>query len=189
MSIQDLGSIGELVAAFATIATLIYLAAQIRQNTTTVAASTYESVFTGYNDLNAVILSDPELARILETGLDDPQSLQEDEQFRFLLLMRSSSNQYLKLLRLTQRGVFPFAERHPLKRIGTAREIAQIYATPGGTLFKASSPNYSDLYDALAGISTEAVSPINFEQALNSLKRAADTEHAVEVAHSIRSDN
>ena len=183
MGIQDLGSIGELVAAFATIATLIYLAAQIRQNTTTVAASTYESVFTGYNDLNAVILSDPELARILETGLDDPQSLQEDEQFRFLLLMRSSSNQYLKLLRLTQRGAFPFEEWEVY-----AREIAQIYATPGGALFKASSPNYSDLYDALAGISNEAVSPINFEQALNSLKRAADTEHAVEVAHSIRSD-
>lgn len=33
MSIQDLGSLGELVAAIATIATLIYLATQIRQNT------------------------------------------------------------------------------------------------------------------------------------------------------------
>ncbi len=33
LSIQDLGSIGELVAAVATIATLIYLAIQIRHNT------------------------------------------------------------------------------------------------------------------------------------------------------------
>ena len=33
MTIQDLGSIGELVAAIATIATLVYLAIQIRQNT------------------------------------------------------------------------------------------------------------------------------------------------------------
>jgi len=34
VTIQDLGSIGELVAAIATVATLVYLALQIRQNTT-----------------------------------------------------------------------------------------------------------------------------------------------------------
>ena len=34
MTIQDLGSIGELIAAIATVATLIYLAVQIRANTT-----------------------------------------------------------------------------------------------------------------------------------------------------------
>ena len=39
MTIQDLGSIGELVAAIATIATLAYLAIQIRQNTHTVRAA------------------------------------------------------------------------------------------------------------------------------------------------------
>jgi len=33
MNVQDLGSIGELIAAIATLATLIYLAVQIRQNT------------------------------------------------------------------------------------------------------------------------------------------------------------
>jgi hypothetical protein len=33
VTIQDLGSIGELIAAIATVATLVYLAIQIRQNT------------------------------------------------------------------------------------------------------------------------------------------------------------
>ena len=33
MSLQDIGSIGELVGAIATVATLFYLAVQIRQNT------------------------------------------------------------------------------------------------------------------------------------------------------------
>ena len=33
MTIQDLGSIGEFVAAIATVATLVYLAIQIRSNT------------------------------------------------------------------------------------------------------------------------------------------------------------
>ncbi len=40
MTLQDLGRLGEFVAAIATIATLAYLALQIRQNTRTVRAST-----------------------------------------------------------------------------------------------------------------------------------------------------
>ncbi len=44
MTIQDLGSLGELVAAVATVATLIYLAAQIRQNTTAMKAASLNSL-------------------------------------------------------------------------------------------------------------------------------------------------
>ncbi len=43
MSIQDLGNIGEFVAAIATLATLIYLATQIRQNTKTLRSNIYSS--------------------------------------------------------------------------------------------------------------------------------------------------
>ena len=157
MTIQDLGSIGELIAAIATVATLIYLAAQIRQNTSTVATSTYESVFTGYNDFNLAVATDPILAGILERGVDDPASLEANEQFRFFLLMRSVSNQYLKLLRLTQQGGFPVAEWESY-----AREVAHIYRTPGGVLFRSLHPNYADLYEATDGLEAEDVSPINF---------------------------
>ena len=41
MTIQDIGSIGELIAAIATVGTLIYLAVQIRQNTKSIRASTH----------------------------------------------------------------------------------------------------------------------------------------------------
>jgi hypothetical protein len=44
MTIQDLGSVGELIAAVATVATLIYLAAQIRQNTATMKTSAINSL-------------------------------------------------------------------------------------------------------------------------------------------------
>ena len=42
MPIQELGSIGELIAAVATIFTLVYLAFQINQNTRAVKASMLE---------------------------------------------------------------------------------------------------------------------------------------------------
>ena len=41
MTIQDLGSIGELIAAIATLATLVYLAAQIRQNMRAIMATSF----------------------------------------------------------------------------------------------------------------------------------------------------
>ena len=44
MTIQDLGSIGELLAAIATIGTLIYLALQIRQNTRVVRSQSRRQV-------------------------------------------------------------------------------------------------------------------------------------------------
>jgi len=62
MTIQDLGSIGELIAAIATIATLVYLAIQIRQNTAQQKLDAYVSVQHGQN--SAVdLLRDPELMR------------------------------------------------------------------------------------------------------------------------------
>jgi hypothetical protein len=42
MSLEDLGNIGEFVAAAAVIVSLIYLAVQIRQNTKSLRASTFQ---------------------------------------------------------------------------------------------------------------------------------------------------
>lgn len=44
MTIQDLGSMGEFVAAIATVATIIYLAVQIRQNSKAVRAQVRQSI-------------------------------------------------------------------------------------------------------------------------------------------------
>ncbi len=50
MTIQDLGSIGELVAAIATLATLGYLAVQIRQNTRSMRAAAFQASTTRASD-------------------------------------------------------------------------------------------------------------------------------------------
>ena len=48
MTIQELGSLGEFIAAIATLATLVYLAVQIRQNTKSVRASTYHEAISDF---------------------------------------------------------------------------------------------------------------------------------------------
>ena len=51
MTIQDLGSLGELIAAVATVATLVYLAIQLKQNTLALRSQTFQPV--SYTHLRA----------------------------------------------------------------------------------------------------------------------------------------
>ena len=60
MNIQDLGAIGELLAAIATIATLIYLATQIKQNTNALKSSTRSSWLEAIQTTNQINSSTPE---------------------------------------------------------------------------------------------------------------------------------
>jgi hypothetical protein len=71
VSLQDLGSIGELVAAIATVATLVYLAIQVRHNSRALdrsnefaQANSIHQVTTMFNELNWRLAGDGELAEI-----------------------------------------------------------------------------------------------------------------------------
>ena len=62
MTLQDLGSIGEFIAAIATLVTLIYLAVQIRQNTAQQKLDASVSVQHGQNSVVG-LLQDPQMMR------------------------------------------------------------------------------------------------------------------------------
>jgi hypothetical protein len=87
VTIQDLGSIGELVAALATVATLLYLAMQIRQNSLLIRSSTYQAG----NQWNLAAMStaaqSPQAAKVLMQGLADPRQLNDEERTQFTVIM------------------------------------------------------------------------------------------------------
>ena len=80
MSIQDLGSVGELIAAIATVATLLYLATQIRQNTKSVQSSNFSTWIDAVQGINQIHL---EIAEFLEDALYAKRELTPDEKWRF----------------------------------------------------------------------------------------------------------
>ena len=83
MNIQDLGSIGELIAALATLLTLGYLAIQLKQNTSALKSQTFQQSSMDMSLTANSVSSDGELAKIIikaENGID---SLSSDEQLRF----------------------------------------------------------------------------------------------------------
>ena len=87
MTIQDLGSVGELLAAVATIATLIYLARQLRANTAAVQGDSRRAHRAGASAANLLIASDTKVAALFNLGLRDFGALQEDEHTQFAFLM------------------------------------------------------------------------------------------------------
>ena len=103
MTIQELGSLGEFVAAGATIATLIYLAIQIRQNSDSVRMAAEMDVSKLSAGWAALAVNNPELARIWDKAADEPTALTDDEIRQFLwfamellLLYEAQYHLYLK---------------------------------------------------------------------------------------------
>src|SRR5210317_1923214 len=93
MTLQDLGSIGELVGAIATIATLAYLAIQIRQNSAHMREATNVAklqavdrtieTFSRYRER----LTIPENADLYVRGMESYRSLDKVEKVRFRAIM------------------------------------------------------------------------------------------------------
>jgi hypothetical protein len=92
MSIQDLGALGELAAAIATIATLLYLAIQVRQNNTNLQESTSASINQGFASINSRLSSDGEFVEIFIRGREDLEALNAVELERFRAFVQDILN-------------------------------------------------------------------------------------------------
>jgi hypothetical protein len=83
MNWDAIGAIAELLGAVGVIATLAYLARQIRQNTSTVRSSAASSLAQANNSLLLMLAQDADVSRIWWTGLADPAALSESDLLRF----------------------------------------------------------------------------------------------------------
>ena len=90
MTIQDLGSIGELVAAIATLVTLIYLATQVRQNTRALKSATFQNISGEMGKNVEPIISNADLAAVMVKGNTDPDSLSAEERLRYSSMLVAS---------------------------------------------------------------------------------------------------
>ena len=96
MSIQDWGAIGELVGALAVVASLIYLAVQIRQSTRQISLSlesakleAFERTVESSNHAREVLITNPEVTEIFLKGLSDYRNLPPSDKFRCNMLFRN----------------------------------------------------------------------------------------------------
>ena len=87
MNWDALGAIAELIGAIAVVATLIYLAAQIRQNTFSNRNAALQTISSQYADWLSTIIENESVARIYRAGLADFNQLTEEDRIRFGMLL------------------------------------------------------------------------------------------------------
>ncbi len=83
VTIQDLGSLGEIIGAVATVATLLYLAVQIRQNTASNRQAAARASVDTLNRLILMTVEHPDVADLLIRGMADRSKLDLGEALRF----------------------------------------------------------------------------------------------------------
>jgi hypothetical protein len=89
MNWEAIGAIGEIIGACAVFATLIYLAIQIRQNTSSVRAAAVDAAITQVSTVRQQIFANNEIAGIYVDGCKDSDSLDEKSLVRYRLLIHN----------------------------------------------------------------------------------------------------
>jgi hypothetical protein len=128
VTIQDFGSIGELIGAIATVATLAYLALQIRANTRISKSAALQAMLDGSRDRIVTRLStDPTMSAMVRRGLNSYHDLDEDERLQFTFFMVESVLHMQNVMQLHHAGLISDVDQHTWL-IWTA----SLLRTPGG---------------------------------------------------------
>ena len=84
MNWEAIGAVGEILGAIAVVATLIYLAIQLRRNTEATQAGTAQALADSINAANLLLAGDPRLAKLYRTGkFENWDFLSPEEKFQW----------------------------------------------------------------------------------------------------------
>lgn len=120
-------AVGELVAALGVVFSLLYLAAQVRQNTQSMQAATNQQLMSNFSDIVNFATSGPDGARVYRTLLDGKwERLSDDEQ----AVMRMT---WVRVLRLFEHAHQQYHQGLLAEGVwrGWSNQIQVSVATPG----------------------------------------------------------
>ena len=83
MNWDALGAIAETLGAIGVIATLVYLAVQIRQNSKLLAASAKQATQTSIYAQNLLAVENPDVVQLISKGMQNLDELSDEERARF----------------------------------------------------------------------------------------------------------
>lgn len=106
MNWEAVGAIGEVGGAVAVVATLIYLAGQIRQSTQATRFQVDHAVRRDWTDIRFSYLHHPELSKLFRRGMLEYESLDEDERQQFFLAVSNLIEHYDDCYRWHLQGLY-----------------------------------------------------------------------------------
>ena len=94
MNWEAIGVLAEVIGAVAVVATLLFLAIEVRNNKNATESASIDSLAEGFNTINAHIINESGMAEIYSKGVADPESLDEIQKVRFMALMQCYVNHF-----------------------------------------------------------------------------------------------
>ncbi len=148
MDLTQLANLGEFIGGVAVLATLVYLAVQVRSNTRSTDFLVEQGVIAQFNQVNAQLVENREVANVFRRGNEDPGSLDPDERIQFDLLMQEYMNVHHMIFDLGSKGIISkrFLEA-TLQEIRMSRDLPGLQNAMRGRAFY-----YSPDFCALFGI-------------------------------------
>ena len=89
LKLKQWSQIGEVIGAVAIVVSLIYVASELRQNTEATQAATFQQMVQLSSTRLITMASDADMADILRRGIQDLDTLTDQERFRFFLVNRA----------------------------------------------------------------------------------------------------
>jgi hypothetical protein len=107
MNWEAIGAIGEIAGALAVIVTLVYLSAQVRQNTKASRLAAVQAASENSSHFSELIAADPELSELVWRGMREPDSLDPAETRRFIAAWNVFMRREAVSFYLYKEGVMP----------------------------------------------------------------------------------
>lgn len=130
MSLEQYAYLGQLVAAIAVVASLLFLGVQIRASSSAARQTASHTVLAGQAEVLRVISSSTEAGRIWRTGLQDISNLLPDERVRFNSTIRLLLLFWEEQYHLMQQGQLDEWLAHYLHST-----LPEVLGSPGGSQY------------------------------------------------------
>jgi hypothetical protein len=102
MNWEAVGAVGEFLGALAVVASLVYLAMQVRQARQMFAANAQQQLGDAFQQLPRDIWSNPDVHRIGQIATTTPNELSDGDRERFGMLLISMFTEFSNVLQLSQ---------------------------------------------------------------------------------------
>lgn len=125
MTLSDLGDLGDFLGGIGVVATLVYLAVQIRQNTQEVRSASLDAVAASHMEFQRSVWGAPVINKLWFDGMSGV-ALPEDEGRQFLFMVITCARHWERAYHRARGGTLDSTSWS-----GIHRELAGVFSYPG----------------------------------------------------------
>src|SRR5213596_3547698 len=128
MSFEQISYLAQIVASVGVIASLIFVALQIKQNTGALQRNEHNSTMAQWTVIRQAIAGNRDIAELMTAGLSGERALDAADQLRLEQMLQENAWASFHIWERTQRGIFP---KGTFEATGGAL-LGALLRTPGG---------------------------------------------------------